>query len=40
MDIEKGVISKKLIQKSKVILYEKCNDNDVKEFCCICRDNF
>lgn len=41
IDIEKGVISKNLVEKSKATFWElRINDNLSAEFCSICRENF
>ena len=40
IDIEKGIISKNLVEQSKVIYFGKRDLNNNDEFCCICRDNF
>lgn len=47
IDIEKGVISKKLLEKSKVVFFgegrrtlQTQHDDESENLCCICRENF
>lgn len=48
IDIEKGIISKNLVEKSKVVFFRDRglrtpatqHDNESDKLCCICRENF